>query len=812
MSHSRSFLSHTLIWLALAVAASASTWSAELRGTVVDPDGSPIAGATVAAPKLGLTASTADDGGFRLTLPEPAPESVALEVAARGYDGWTGVVADIGTPLRVELAPTPLFEGTVEVTVNRAAVGETPVTVSNIGREEIERRHWGQDLPLLLTGTPGFYAYNDNGNGVGYSYFFVRGFDMRRTAVSLNGVPLNDAHSHSVFFVDLADFADTVGDIQLQRGVGTNLYGGSAIGGSVDLRTRTPLTEPRLRLETTQGAWDTHRWSVEYDSGLVNDEWAATFRYSRVDSDGYRDQSWLESWNYFGTVEHYGEHTTTRLVLFGGPERTHLAYEGVERRWLDGEVTGDRRRDRRHNPLTYPGEVDEFFQPHYQLHHEWRPSDTVTVTNTLFYFEGDGFYEQYKSDRWLPEYGFEPFPGPDGQLIETTDLVRRRHVAEWDAGWIPSVAWRHGAGTLEAGAALRLHHGRHWGETVWAQYYPPDTAPNQRYYDYQLDKTTVQPFVQETFHLGDRWTLFGGLTWAEHTYDMHDDRRKGVELEPSFSYLLPRLGASYRAAPGWTVYANLSRGGREPAFRDIYDPQDYYFGEPLDLDPEELTDLELGVQHQWPSGWIRGNAYWLDFDNAIVFAGGLDNNGVPVTANGAVVSQRGLELDAAWTPRPRWGGRLAVAWADATFDRFVEFGWDGEPVDQSGNRLAAVPEWLTSLELTGGLGPVDLTLTVRHVSDFYLDNSEDLRKDPAARAEPGYIHRVNPAFTVADLAAEVSLGSSVAALVDARDLRLRLRVNNLTDALYTTFGYMDAEPVWIPAATRSVYLGLTADW
>ncbi len=53
----------------------------------------------------------------------------------------------------------------------------------------------------------------------------------------------------------------------------------------------------------------------------------------------------------------------------------------------------------------------------------------------------------------------------------------------------------------------------------------------------------------------------------------------------------------------------------------------------------------------------------------------------------------------------------------------------------------------------------------------------------------------------------------MADLISARRVSLQVRANNLTDELYTTFGYFDGvQPVWIPAATRNGYLGLTFDW
>ena len=80
-------------------------------------------------------------------------------------------------------------------------------------------------------------------------------------------------------------------------------------------------------------------------------------------------------------------------------------------------------------------------------------------------------------------------------------------------------------------------------------------------------------------------TLLAGLTWTSHRYEMGEDRLKGVEVDETYSYLLPRLGLTFRPGPGWSLFANVSRGGREPAFRDIYDPQSYWT--PPRTDPDD---------------------------------------------------------------------------------------------------------------------------------------------------------------------------------------------------------------------------------
>jgi len=348
---------------------------------------------------------------------------------------------------------------------------------------------------------------------------------------------------------------------------------------------------------------------------------------------------------------------------------------------------------------------------------------------------------------------------------------------------------------------------------TWAQFYPPELPPDHRYYDYRLDKVTVQPFIQESWQLAEGWNLLAGLTWTYHRYEMKDDRVGDVDFDAGYSYLLPRLGVSFRPVERWSLYANLSQGGREPAFRDLYDPQDFWSPPPQALDPEKLTDAELGARYIWSTGSAALNLYYLDFSNAIVWAGGLDNNGDPVTANGAVTEHYGLELDLEWSPAPRWQSRLSAARSEARIIDFVEYGYGGEVVDHSGNALPVNPEWLLMLQLAGGAGPLDAHLQLRFVDDFYLDNTEDMRKYPEVREAPGYIHRVNEAFLTADLGLALDLGRAAASLVGARRLALELRVNNLGDSLYTTFGYFDGEqPVWIPAATRNAYLGLTVDW
>ena len=125
-----------------------------------------------------------------------------------------------------------------EVKVNALrATSLTPISFTNISKEELEEQNLGQDLPFLLSLTPSIVTTSDAGAGEGYTGFRVRGSDPTRVNVTINGIPLNDSESHGVFWVNMPDFSSSIENIQIQRGVGTSTNGAGAFGASLNLVT-----------------------------------------------------------------------------------------------------------------------------------------------------------------------------------------------------------------------------------------------------------------------------------------------------------------------------------------------------------------------------------------------------------------------------------------------------------------------------------------------------------------------------------------------------------------------------------------------
>src|SRR5713226_8544695 len=128
--------------------------AAILRGVVVAPNGQPVDHASVVA---GDHRSTSDASGhFALEVPEG---SYTVTISRGGFQTAT---VEATTGQEVDITLRPALAETIVVSGIRAEAG-TPVTKSDLDRAEIDRRYYGQDVPLLLRETPSINAYTESG-------------------------------------------------------------------------------------------------------------------------------------------------------------------------------------------------------------------------------------------------------------------------------------------------------------------------------------------------------------------------------------------------------------------------------------------------------------------------------------------------------------------------------------------------------------------------------------------------------------------------------------------------------------------------
>jgi iron complex outermembrane recepter protein len=752
--------------------------------------------------------------------------------------------AAAGTPAAPPVPPDTLGHvvplAPIEVSTTRAG-DRAPIARTTLARDEVRAANWGQDTPMALGSLPGAYAYSDAGNGIGYSYLSLRGFPQRRISVLVNGVPLNDPESHEVWWIDHPDLLASTSQLQVQRGVGPALYGAAALGGSVTLDTAPIGEAARRSAVVSYGAWGTRRLMLEGDSGALPGGWGLYGRYSRIETDGYREQSWSKLWSYALSAQKTTRSQSWRLNLYGGPENTHLAYLGVTPEYFTGAVSGDADRDRRYNPLTYAGEQDHFFEPHYELLHTWSPSAAVTLSQTLFWFDGNGYYDEKRDGVTLADYRFSPWATADTTLyphdyyaldvngnialdgqgratVERGDVVRHREVTNRHSGWVPRARFAHAHGALTVGGELRFHDGHHVGTVVSGDGLPPGTPPDAAYYDYHPRTMAAGLFVREEWDAAATLRVTADLAWRHQDYRMRDDRFDGVEFDQRYDFVLPRLGLSWTPAPAWSTYASWSAASREPAFRDLYDAEGVgsvplygtidvaagIYADPL-IRPEHVNDFEAGAAWRGHGVTASASAFYMDFRDELVYAGQFNTDlGYPILGNAARSVHQGLELAAAATRA--FGPVRGSLDANATLsdNHFVTYteSWGPNPEDQAnydGKPLGFFPAVMGNATVRAEWRGASLAATVQHAGRIYVDNTGTDANSIAPR-------------TTLDLAGAVARG------VGGARAELSLRATNVTDRRYATGGWMDYDsvgnlvPVLVPAATRGWLAGLRVAW
>jgi len=752
---------------------------------------------------------------------------------------------------------------TIDVDALKGIERFTPVTFENIKRADVEEKYWMQDLPMFLNGYTGINSYSESGSSIGYSYISLRGFDQRRISILINGIPQNDPEDHTVYWVDVSDLTASVEDIQIQRGIGTALYGTSSIGGVVNVRTIDIFKNKFLNVSAGYGDYNSRRFSFEYSSGLTKNGFGFYGKFTKQNTDGYRDLSWSDHWSYFLSASKLiGKNQTLKLNLYGSPIKNHLAYLGVDKPYLDGQITGDKYADRRFNYLTYPDETDNYFQPHYELVHNLQASKNIFVSNTLSYIRGDGFFNTSFPVSYGYDFGYfrlQPFYVSDtttfnplyyrrnddgtfyydstrGYEIVRSDIVSRLTVNNNTYGWFPKVQIKHNKdkGTLVIGGEVRYHKSEHFGEITFAEALPQGTPPNYQYYFYNGGKRTYSVYANEIYSITGKLNGMLGAQYVYHRYNISNNRYRPYNFSVNYNFFTPRAGLNYNFDDRFSAFVNFSIARREPRLKDIYNGEDPYstpnfrivdtlkgiYEDPL-VKSEEMFDYEIGLGYNSPKVKADLNFYLMDFKNEIVNNGQLDNVGQPIAGNAGKSIHRGVELELNLKPFSQkilnaisLAGNLSLS--QNYFKEYVEvLGADsaGNIIfgnDYSDNQIILTPNIIANLSLNyfdkNGVGAY---ISMQHVGRMYLDNSENERKDPSARSAPGYVDKVINPYTVVN----AGLSFNVSSMINQNDftklfrkLELNLKANNIFDALYETSGSVSyGVPYWIPAATRNFF-------
>lgn len=631
--------------------AAVSAWAQNsLSGRVVDAQsGEPLIGASVWTENLGKGAVTDETGKFIISkLPDGGVE---LRVSYLGFETFRRLVTlPFSGDLEIRLQGKDFLTEEFIVSSTRAS-GITPTTFTNVDKSEIAKRNLGQDIPILLNFTPSVVSFSDAGAGVGYTGLRIRGSDQTRINATVNGIPMNDAESHGVFWVNMPDFASSVENVQIQRGVGTSTNGAAAFGASLNFQTDTRQDEAYAQVDNGFGSFNTFRHMVKAGTGLLNNRFAVDARLSKITSDGYVDRAFSDLSSWFVSGGYYGEKSVIKLIAFSGKEQTYQSWNGLPESLL--------KTDRTANFYTYDNETDNYQQDHYQLIYTGKVASNWKTNLALHYTYGRGYYEQFRKNDRLSRYGL-PNVVIGNEVISRTDIIRRRWLDNDFYGFVGSVNYFSTDGKLDIilGGGANRYDGDHFGEIIWSRV-AGITNIRDRYYDNNAIKDDRNVYAKATYEIKPGLNLFGDLQVRGINYSfqgINNDRRV-LDGQEDFAFFNPKFGFSYEKG-GQTWYASYAVANREPTRRDFTD-------NPITEVPraEKLNNIEAGVRAKAGRLSYNANFYFMDYTDQLILTGQINDVGAYIRENVASSYRAGIELDGTFQLSKAWtfGGNIAFS-------------------------------------------------------------------------------------------------------------------------------------------------------
>ncbi len=588
---------------------------------------------------------------------------------------------------------------------------KTPVTFSNVSKEELAQRNLGQDIPVLLNYLPSVITTTDAGNGVGYTGIRVRGSDATRVNVTINGIPYNDSESHGTYWVNMPDFASSLESVQLQRGVGTSTNGAGAFGASLNMLTDTYAKKGTGEISSSIGSFNTQKNTVKFSTGLMNDHFEIAGRLSTLKSDGYMDRASSNLKSYFLQGTYVGNTTLIKALAFGGTEKTYQSWNGIDAATLETDRTFNSAgmfTDEFGQARFYDNETDNYQQDHYQLHWNEKISENWSANLAFHYTKGKGYYENYKEDADMADYNLKAVGA-----ITTTDLIRQKWLDNDFYGTTFSTNYKAKKLDLILGGGWNKYEGDHFGKVIWARF-ASQSELGDHYYDDAASKADGNIFAKANYQITKKISLFGDLQLRNVHYKV-DSPETGL-VNDTFNFFNPKAGLNYDINANNKLYFSYAKANREP------NRTDYENGSPK---PEKLNDFELGWRFKTAKSQVNINGYYMRYKDQLVLTGGFDDVGSPIRKNSGDSYRLGLEVDAAlklsknWTISPNF---------TISSNKNVDFISDvnGVLTNLGDTNIAYSPNFIAGNILTFSPMPaLRLSLLSKYVSEQYMNNIDD---------------------------------------------------------------------------------------
>ena len=616
----------------------------------------------------------------------------------------------------------------VQVVATRAT-HKTPVAFTNMSKEQLKAVNFGQDIPYLLSLTPSITMTSDAGNGIGYTSLRVRGTDPSRINITTNGIPMNDAESAQLYWVNMGDFASSVQSMQIQRGVGTSTNGAGAFGATLNMQTENIGVEPFIGLDLSGGSYYSHKQTLRFGTGLLGEHWGIQGRLSNIGSKGYLERASTKLNSYFLQAGYFGENTMVKFITFNGIEETYHAWNYTSK--YEQSLYGRRYNscgeyyDADGNTRYYDNQTDNYHQQNYQLIWNQRLSNVLSLNAALHYTKGQGYYEEYKRKRTLFEYDLD-----NAMTWATSDLVRQKKMDNDFYGVVASIQYDNKS-NLQAtlGGGWNKYDGNHFGLVKWVKSPVDALLPDHKYYDNNTKKTDFNVYGKVTYEFLRGLNAFVDLQYRHVGVKMEgptdeinwdNNQRIVYNMDESFNFFNPKFGLNYDITPNHKVYASYAIAHKEPTRNNFENNINAELEMPK---AERLNDLELGYKYQSTVFTAGANFYWMNYKDQFVLTGEIDKIGEGITRNVPKSYRLGVEVEAALKPVEWFRWDVNATWSKNRVKGITVQLTDNSVADLGDQPLAFSPEWIANNIFTFNYKGLNASIQSQYIGEQYMTNT-----------------------------------------------------------------------------------------
>lgn len=527
----------------------------------------------------------------------------------------------------------------------------TPVTHSTMDINLLKKQSPVSSVPMVLSLLPSVVASTEGGNGLGYSSVRIRGSEGSRINVTLNGIALNDAESQEVFWVNIPSFTAFLQDIQVQRGVGTSTNGPAAFGASINMRTLFTAQEPYGVADFSIGSYNTYLSTLGAGSGLLNNGLSFDFRYSRNRGDGYIRNAKTDLGSLFAAAGWYNGDNSLKLTYIMGDQKSGITWEGVSKEQMES--------DRRFNPSGsyydkagnlhfYQNETDNYLQHHIQAHFTHRISPKLVWSSTIHFTKGDGYYENYKSNRKFSEYNL-PLQNVNGVEYTRSDVVIRQELDNRYIALNTTLSLNTKEVNTTAGVTYSYYDGDHFGKLIWSMY-NNNIPENHRWYLNKGFKADLSAFARVEKSLSSKVIAFADLQYRRVDFTLRGEDKDFAALDwnGEYNFINPKAGITVNLNIANQLYASVAVGRKEPGRSDIKESIKALTAS--EIKPERVIDYEAGYRYKSKKTALSANLYFMEYKDQLVPTGKLSETGYVIKENVEHSFRRGIELSSSWKP------------------------------------------------------------------------------------------------------------------------------------------------------------------